>query len=630
METTPPAPDVYHIIDDVPVLHRGRVKPLRVAAREEIQGITGKSKFGVISKDASGHMKLSEKHPGSDIVAGVLLDADAWRAMPWIYVPYIPLREKFNLEGQWASINNIAHSPAIGWMREIVLRKQTSDKEKTILTDWGPNEEKAVDIWGRLNHTEAFLSGQTIALTPLIVDTESAVWALNQSQQTLSAAHGMHRIWHQKLQEILDLPMSREQKLDALHRADIWVHLGDIFMGEDPVLADWPGGDAVRTVSEAWLTALGSKDEAQLITATDNLKSLLYERGEKYVVWRGESAGDGGAEAYPQPSRLAVEMTYEKWHIFMIATLLYLIGGLCAAIGIDRATYSASELQQENRRFSGMFKAGFIIVILGLIVNIIGFGFRYVLSPWGPVTNIYETVVYVAGIVALMGLILTITSKQAIYTVAAGFGGGICALIGEMMPPDLGADISTLQPVLRSKYWLIVHVLTIVASYGAFLMGWLLANIFMVAAWRGKREVTAVEGRLIYRCIQVGVVLAITGTLLGAWWADEAWGRFWGWDPKEVWALILILVYLIPLHLRYTGMVQNTGLAAWSVFGFLSVIYSWYGVNFLLGAGLHSYGFGDGGQEYVLSICFAQMVFTTVVLLLIKKNTAKPAMDTAA
>ncbi|WP_406701155.1 cytochrome c biogenesis protein [Singulisphaera sp. Ch08] len=104
----------------------------------------------------------------------------------------------------------------------------------------------------------------------------------------------------------------------------------------------------------------------------------------------------------------------------------------------------------------------------------------------------------------------------------------------------------------------------------------------------------------IYRTMQVGVLLIAAGTILGGVWADYSWGRFWGWDPKEVWALITLLVYLIPLHGRFAGWVNTFGLVIASVVCFLSVIMAWYGVNFVLGVGLHSYGFVEGGSQGVV------------------------------
>jgi ABC-type transport system involved in cytochrome c biogenesis permease subunit len=109
-----------------------------------------------------------------------------------------------------------------------------------------------------------------------------------------------------------------------------------------------------------------------------------------------------------------------------------------------------------------------------------------------------------------------------------------------------------------------------------------------------------VLGEFTYRALQVTVLLLAAGTFLGGWWAAEAWGRFWGWDPKEVGALLALVCYVIPLHARYLGWVKDFGLAVSAVLCYGAIILSWYVVNFVLAAGLHSYGFGAGGGPWVL------------------------------
>jgi ABC-type transport system involved in cytochrome c biogenesis permease subunit len=108
--------------------------------------------------------------------------------------------------------------------------------------------------------------------------------------------------------------------------------------------------------------------------------------------------------------------------------------------------------------------------------------------------------------------------------------------------------------------------------------------------------------------MQVGVLLIAAGTILGGVWADYSWGRFWGWDPKEVWALITLLIYLVPLHGRFAGWVSTFGLVFASVVCFLSVVMAWYGVNFVLGVGLHSYGFVEGGSQGAMSLILSGMM----------------------
>jgi hypothetical protein len=104
-------------------------------------------------------------------------------------------------------------------------------------------------------------------------------------------------------------------------------------------------------------------------------------------------------------------------------------------------------------------------------------------------------------------------------------------------------------------------------------------------------------------------VFLAAGTILGGVWANSSWGRFWGWDPKEVWALIALLGYLAVLHGRYAGWLRKFGVSAWSVIAFQGVLMAWYGVNYVLGAGLHSYGFGSGGGRYVAYFVAFELLF---------------------
>jgi ABC-type transport system involved in cytochrome c biogenesis permease subunit len=169
------------------------------------------------------------------------------------------------------------------------------------------------------------------------------------------------------------------------------------------------------------------------------------------------------------------------------------------------------------------------------------------------------------------------------------------------MPIAMPASIDPLVPVLRDNFWLTIHVLTITLSYAAFLLAWAFGNlmfVFYIIQPARTRENAALHFWL-YRIMQLGVLLLAAGTILGGVWANYSWGRFWGWDPKETWALIALLCYLTALHGRLAGWWTEFGLVVASVVCFLAVLMAWYGVNFVLGKGLHSYGFGIGGETYV-------------------------------
>ena len=172
--------------------------------------------------------------------------------------------------------------------------------------------------------------------------------------------------------------------------------------------------------------------------------------------------------------------------------------------------------------------------------------------------------------------------------------------------PKLGA----VAPILRDNFWLAVHVVTIMTGYASAAIALILGNIALgyyllgrytsnTAATQPRAAVLHVPARacavlagFTYTAIQITVLLLAAGTILGALWADKAWGRFWAWDPKEVWALISLLVYLGFLHTRHIGWLGAFGMAMTAVLGAGAVGFTWYGVNFLLGSGMHSYGSG--------------------------------------
>jgi hypothetical protein len=194
--------------------------------------------------------------------------------------------------------------------------------------------------------------------------------------------------------------------------------------------------------------------------------------------------------------------------------------------------------------------------------------------------------------------------------------------------PIPGKQFSPLQPVLRDNFWLTIHVLTIVSSYAAGALAWglgcLSLGYYVFGRYRdgrsGRRppEATSSLAGFIYKAMQ-----------LGGLWADVSWGRFWGWDPKEVWALVSLLAYIIILHGRYIGWIGDFGLAAGSVLGAAVIGMSWYGVNFLLGAGLHSYGFGQGGQTEFFSFLVANLLLLAAAGWRLKVETAGTDAATA-
>ncbi len=284
-----------------------------------------------------------------------------------------------------------------------------------------------------------------------------------------------------------------------------------------------------------------------------------------------------------------LELFYLHAKPFHIAWLLYLAGIIFWVIPDKKNRWPWTALS--------FYAAGFLM-------HTSGFALRCLIAGRPPVTNMYESVIWVSWAVILFSLILFYFYRSAWIPVIASSVTVFALLIGESLPTVLDQSITPLVPVLRNNFWLTIHVLTITLGYGAFLLNWGIAHVllFHLAFVPSRKNEARHLTEFLYRTLQIGIILLAAGTILGGVWASYSWGRFWGWDPKETWALIALLAYLAVLHGRTAGWLDSFQVAFYSAFCFLCVLMAWYGVNFVLATGLHSYGFGGGGLPYVLTI----------------------------
>jgi len=300
--------------------------------------------------------------------------------------------------------------------------------------------------------------------------------------------------------------------------------------------------------------------------------------------------------------KLKSEIFYNDYHPFRYAWIVYLLALIFMFI------YWLKPLKSLVYVFAGFMGLGFLLHTLGFIL-------RVYISGRPPVSNMYETVLWVPFGTIIFGLIIGKWGKSLLPYVGSCVVAIICLIVADMAPVMLDPSIQPLEAVLKSNFWLMVHVLTIVISYSAFFLAFILGDFSLFYHLKEDHYKTQIKEvtQAIYRSLQIGIFLLAVGTVLGGVWADYSWGRFWGWDPKETWAFIALMGYLALLHARLVGMVKSFGMAAGSVLAFSLVIMAWYGVNFWLGAGLHSYGFGSGGVEYVSIFVAIHILFVFYV-----------------
>ena len=257
-----------------------------------------------------------------------------------------------------------------------------------------------------------------------------------------------------------------------------------------------------------------------------------------------------------------------------------------------------------------LFKYSLPLVFIAFCFHGLGMFLRSYIMSRPPVSNMYETVIWVPFVALIAGFVFYLRKSKWPF-LASAILCFFCLLLSSLAPEVLDGRLQPLEAVLRSSFWLTTHVLTITMSYSFFFLAFVLGDMVLISYLLKKQKPLDFAKKMfkpIYRLIQWGVVFLAGGTILGGIWADYSWGRFWGWDPKESWALICLLAYLALLHGKLIGWVSAFNLALFSVLIFFLVIMAWYGVNFVLGAGLHSYGFGSGGVEYVLAFFILHII----------------------
>jgi len=419
---------------------------------------------------------------------------------------------------------------------------------------------------------------------------------------------------HEKLRQ------DREAKLDPVEReiSTLYDTLGvmnGVFSGEALRIVPHPTDRNAAWFSLADLDRVDQAPIQRIKTLTAALITA-YQGGDKASVQAAASAlGRRLAELapglYPEAKDLGVEIQYNRVKPFRFAWIAYLLGFLLLLASFPLAA-----------KWIG--RAGIALVLTGFAFHAYGMGLRVYISGHPPVTNMYESVVWVAWGAMLFALVFEAVYKARYFAVAAAGLATLCLILADNVP-ILDGSIEPLVPVLRDNMWLTVHVLTITLGYAAFLLGMGLGhvNLGLYFLAPGKTALFKTLSLFLYRALQVGTLLLATGTMLGGVWASYSWGRFWGWDPKETWAFIALLGYLAVLHARMVGWIREFGMAVGSILGFLLVLMAWYGVNFVLGTGLHSYGFGSGGYVYVGGFVAFEVLVIVAALLRRRSEEAK-------
>lgn len=296
-----------------------------------------------------------------------------------------------------------------------------------------------------------------------------------------------------------------------------------------------------------------------------------------------------GSELIPPESKIKLEIRYNKANIFK---RLYQIYGL---FGFIMLIFLFINLFNPKLKFRIPITTLIVLIIIGFILHTLGLAARWYISGHAPWSNGYESMIYIGWATILAGLIFTPKSKIALAITA--ILTSLILMVAHLSWMD--PQITNLVPVLKS-YWLVIHVAIITASYSFLglgaLIGFLNIILMNLKSKSNYKKLNLKISELTYiieMTLIIGLILLSIGTFLGGIWANESWGRYWGWDPKETWALITILVYSFVLHMRMIpGLRSSFGFNLAALLAYGAVMMTYFGVNYYL-SGLHSYAQGD-------------------------------------
>ncbi|RXK05280.1 cytochrome c biogenesis protein [Halarcobacter bivalviorum] len=362
-------------------------------------------------------------------------------------------------------------------------------------------------------------------------------------------------------------------------------------------------------INNKWLNTneavnlLISEDASKIKELMQNYYLKLNEATKNSISWEEVDASfekikefqknNANANILPSELKIKAELIFNKYNIFENLTPVYLILGFFLLVLIFVNIFKS------NVNLEKIAKVVLVLLTISFIFHTLALGLRWYVAGHAPWSNGYESMIYISWAIVLAGIIFSRQSILALSTTT--ILSGVTLFVAHLS--WLEPQITTLVPVLKS-YWLTIHVSVITASYGflglSSLLGFLSLILFALANPKKEDEkffnilVSIKESnRINEMSILIGLVLLVIGNFLGGIWANESWGRYWGWDPKETWTLVSIIIYAIIIHLKYIkDILSDFVFAVLTTISYASIIMTYFGVNYYL-AGKHSYAAGD-------------------------------------
>ncbi len=535
-----------HAFGKIPIVYQGRTKPIDTLARNTLLVISNRQTFEeeVTITDSDGKKKeVTERRPAIRWFLDLLADREKAMHHKVFRIENLDLLDTLDLERR--SGFRYSLDEFIDKIPEVA--KQAELARKLEAEQWSVYQRKVLELEKQIGTVDLMLQ----AFRAPQIRPESArqdLIRVLQEQQALAARHPPLAI----------PPQEEDQPWQTFSTA--WTQ--DLIGAQ---LSDKEPNQALESFSK--ILVAYSKGEAR-------------EFNREVEKYRNRLAADPVADL--NVTRVNYEAFFNHFAPFYYAAVLYVFAFVLAALAW--------------LGFSGpLNRASFWLIAFTFGVHTFAMISRIYISGRPPVTNLYSSAVFIGWGCVVLGLILERIYRIGIGNVIASVTGFAALLIAHFLAGD-GDTFTVLQAVLDTQFWLATHVTCITFGYATTYMAGVLGVLYI---FRGMLtpsltpQVGKELSRMIYGTLCFAIFFSFVGTVLGGLWADDSWGRFWGWDPKENGALIIVLWNALVLHARWDGMVKERGMAVLAVGGNIVTSWSWFGVN-ELGVGLHSYGFTDG------------------------------------
>ena len=562
---------------NIPIQESGRIKPLDTYARNQMLAFHGKRKI---------------KHEN--------LSAIDWMMDLFIY-PELGLEQKiFNIRSpdivnaldlEWTNnFHKYSYSEiSPGLQNQVPLISNIFDKKEENRDLF---ENQFLELYQNMMKYRQIASSLSCLLPMFTVyDPETAEKLHIEPGQFTSYAHIMsHRgslfnvsqniltkseeSWTEREREVALLLYNLQQtSLDEYAKAikiippakddttGLWISPWELLDGREME----PHQDRIIKSMEAYLLARYEKNSSSMDDALKSYKTgVLSSPGERVKF-----------------SILEKETWLNKANLFTLSLVFYLFGFILLGI-----SWMVQPILLKNVAYGSL--------ISGFMLHTYGIYLRMVIMSRPPISTLYETVIFVGFVIVLLSVVIEFLRKDGLGIFIGSVSGSMLHYVGFGYAAD-GDTLEMLVAVLNSNFWLATHVTTIILGYGTSLMAGLIGHLYLIEKIRVPKD--SVRLKSIYNNMfgvtLIALFFTLFGTILGGIWADQSWGRFWGWDPKENGALLIVLWQLMMVHMRLSGLAKPDRFALGMVLNNIVVLMAWFGVN-LLSIGLHSYGFASG------------------------------------